>query len=216
MTIFGDLRTGLRLARSYDELITLALEAERQARLLNGLEGEGPRGASSNDVLAVLGSACALLQRAEGRAVGAALPARLPEPPAPLREPPARLPEPEPRPEPEPASDPAPVRHAARPPQAVTELIALRDMVTAASESDGAAKALAAVGRKLGHVLEREGVRALEDEGEFDYRFQEIVDVRRTADPGQDERVCETIRPGYALGERVLRPQQVVVYRLDD
>ena len=40
------------------------------------------------------------------------------------------------------------------------------------------------------------------------------MDVRFTTDAGQDECVCETVRPGYALGERVVRPQQVIVYRL--
>ncbi len=53
------------------------------------------------------------------------------------------------------------------------------------------------------------------DEGLFDDARQEIIETRATDDPSLDEHVCQTIRPGYALGERVLRAQQVVVYTLE-
>ena len=62
-------------------------------------------------------------------------------------------------------------------------------------------------------VLERHGVRRIGERGEaFDPNRHEAVDVRDT-DEAPDRTVIEVLRSGYARGERVLRPAQVVVAR---
>lgn len=63
-------------------------------------------------------------------------------------------------------------------------------------------------------ALERQGVERLDLDGQdFDPNFAEAVRVDPVAEPGQNGRVTETLRPGYKLGERVLRPAQVAVGR---
>ncbi len=47
----------------------------------------------------------------------------------------------------------------------------------------------------------------------FDPRVAEAVDVVPVADAAQDETVVEETRPGYRIGERVLRPARVRVGR---
>ena len=62
-------------------------------------------------------------------------------------------------------------------------------------------------------VLERHGVRRIGERGEpFDPNRHEAVDVRDT-DEAPDRTVVEVLRSGYARGEQVLRPAQVVVAR---
>jgi molecular chaperone GrpE len=62
-------------------------------------------------------------------------------------------------------------------------------------------------------VLARHGVRRIGERGEpFDPNRHEAVDVRDT-DEAPDRTVVEVLRSGYARGDRVLRPAQVVVAR---
>jgi hypothetical protein len=214
MSMIERVMTGLRLAGQTDEMRELALTAEREAHELNGLEPAPRRrdGAPDGaDIVEVLRSTCLLLERAPRQAGGAAA---------------AEAVEAAPAPEPAPVADKPPVAKTPAvaapangdPSEAITELIAVRDMVAVAAGGDpGAAQAtLAALDRKLGRVLAKAGVRALDETGPIDYRYQEVLGFRRTDDPDRDELVCETVRPGYALGERILRPQQVVAYRLED
>jgi hypothetical protein len=217
MTRLQRFLVAFRLARRRSELLGLALAAEREARDLNGLADAGGQ-RREPDLLAVMRSTAELLARAP-RAT-AATEAAPPEPDTIEPPPESQTVEPPPEPqtfEPPPVEPPPPPAPPAdEPPRAVQELIQVRDMalVAASGEAPAASAALAVLARRLGKVLEYEGVELLEAEGRFDYRFQEIIDVRATTDPDADERVSETVRPGYVLGDRVLRPQQVVVWQL--
>jgi len=72
---------------------------------------------------------------------------------------------------------------------------------------------LQAVLRQMEAILEREGVSRLGSAGErFDPQRHEAVGTRR-ADGVADHTIVEVARSGFALGERVLRPAQVVVAR---
>jgi molecular chaperone GrpE len=72
---------------------------------------------------------------------------------------------------------------------------------------------LRAVLEHMDAVLERHGVRRIGERGEpFDPNRHEAVDVRET-DEAPDRTVVEVLRSGYARGDRVLRPAQVVVVR---
>jgi molecular chaperone GrpE len=48
----------------------------------------------------------------------------------------------------------------------------------------------------------------------FDPHVAEAVDTVTVADPAQDELVLQVVRPGYRIGERVLRPARVRVGRV--
>jgi molecular chaperone GrpE len=48
----------------------------------------------------------------------------------------------------------------------------------------------------------------------FDPRLAEAVDVVVVTDPGRDEMVVEEMRPGWRMGDKVLRPARVRVGRL--
>ena len=172
----------------------------------------------------VLRSTCMLLervpaparpQRAEARVTRADIPQPMPVAPQPPPVPEAARPVAR-------AAEPAPVdrsgaRGDAEPSPAIMELITVCDMVALAARGDdgSAREMLAGLDRRLGRVFEKAGVRSLDDRGPLDYLYQEIIETRPTADPDQDEVVCETVRRGYAVGDRVLRPQQVIAYRLE-
>jgi molecular chaperone GrpE len=70
---------------------------------------------------------------------------------------------------------------------------------------------LTAVLDQIEEVMRRQGVRRVGAAGEpFDPERHEAVAVDRTADL-PNRTVVELVRPGYALGDRILRPAQVIV-----
>lgn len=76
-----------------------------------------------------------------------------------------------------------------------------------------AAERLRAVLEQIEAILGRHGVRRIGEAGEaFDPHLHEAVGVRETneASPGT---VVEVVRSGFLLGDRVMRPAQVVVSR---
>jgi molecular chaperone GrpE len=81
-------------------------------------------------------------------------------------------------------------------------------------DPDGpAAAGLRAVLEQMESILARYGVTRTGGEGEpFDPERHEAVAVRET-DEAPDRTVLDVARSGYALGDRVLRPAQVVVSR---
>ncbi len=67
------------------------------------------------------------------------------------------------------------------------------------------------VARRLVSVLEQLGVRQVGKPGEmFDPHWHEAVTVQPQSDM-QEGTILQVTRPGYAAGERVIRPAQVVV-----
>jgi molecular chaperone GrpE len=81
-------------------------------------------------------------------------------------------------------------------------------------EPDGPASAgLSAVLEQMESILARQGVTRTGDAGEpFDPERHEAVAVRES-DEQPDRTIVNVARSGYALGDRVLRPAQVVVSR---
>jgi molecular chaperone GrpE len=62
-------------------------------------------------------------------------------------------------------------------------------------------------------ILERQGIRRMGEAGDrFDPERHEAVGIRAT-DEVPDQTVVEVARSGWASGERVLRPAQVIVSR---
>jgi hypothetical protein len=93
------------------------------------------------------------------------------------------------------------------------ELIKLRDWVLLArSDETVSSGVLGELYRKLGRILEQEKILTLEATGEFNYERQEVVDTQITEDSTLDRQIHSTIRPGYLFNEKLIRPQEVIVY----
>ena len=83
------------------------------------------------------------------------------------------------------------------------------------SEGEGAvwAEGITLIHRKLGTLLEQEGVRRMEAENEiFDPNRHEAIMLEDSADHTSGQ-IIEVIQQGYLLGDRVIRPAIVRVAR---
>jgi molecular chaperone GrpE len=75
------------------------------------------------------------------------------------------------------------------------------------------AEGMRAVLEQMDAILARNGVQRIGAAGErFDPERHEAVGVRE-ADDVPDQTVVEVARSGFAVGDRVLRPAQVIVAR---
>ena len=186
MTRLGD---AFAVLADHERLLARALDAERDARRINGMPA--PR-STATELAAVVESIAMLLERAADS-----------RPPAAAREPkpPAREPKP-------PAREDAPGAEERR-------LIALRDDVRLASgRGHGARGVLDHVDAELTDLLEARGIVPFEAAGGVvDERCHQVVAIRATSDPAADGLICETVRLGYRVGDRVWRAAEVVVYR---
>ena len=60
--------------------------------------------------------------------------------------------------------------------------------------------------------LTRQGVEQIQPEGEeFDPEVAEALSLVPVQDPSQNNKVLQTMRPGYRMGDQVVRPARVVV-----
>jgi molecular chaperone GrpE len=93
----------------------------------------------------------------------------------------------------------------------VRDWLELVDSVDRAVRGDG--EAFRPLQEQIGAILEREGIARVGSEGEpFDPERHEAVGVRETGEV-PDRTVVDVARSGFARGDRVLRPAQVVVSR---
>ena len=93
--------------------------------------------------------------------------------------------------------------------------MALRDKSFASADAN-LQKGFEAVYTHLLKSLERIGISRYEPQGEvFDpYKHEALREVK-TDDPTLEHTIESIHRPGYAIGERILRPAQVSVYAKD-
>jgi hypothetical protein len=198
----------------------LALRIEASALKLSGL-AERSRSAPG-DLKAILSSTALLLERLAGRAATKQneeheSKAVVDDESAAVRDESAQ----EVGPSALPLTQAAPVSQPAAGPEissAAKELIKLRDWVLLAKSGEIASPASVLEGlyRKLGQLLQKEGVTALEAAGPFDEERQQIIETQPTEDPSQDNVVCDTVRPGYLFNGQLVRPQEVILYTYDN
>ena len=193
------------------EAMPLALEVEEQVRHLSGLPAHT---AETSDVTTVLRSTRLLLERlVQQQTRSAELEERSPQEEQivakVLSEPPKHVPETPP----EPLAQDIVIK-ASEPSQTALELIKLRDYVLMANPDELAVahRILESLYRKLGQMLEKEGLTPLEMTGAFNYEQQQVVETQGTNDPSLDEIVSSTVRPGYLFNQKLVRPQEVIVY----
>jgi hypothetical protein len=184
----------------------IALEIEQQVYRLNGLSPQ-PDGESAADLPAILNSANLLLKRISAKydMKIEVKTSELVAPSATSKAVPINTP-----PVPVAAPEPAPSKTA-------LELIKLRDWVLMAKTSGNPvnSEGLENFYKQLGRILGMEGITPIEDQGVFDYNRQQIMDSRTTDDPALQDHICETVRPGYQFHEKLIRPQEVIVYVAD-
>ena len=71
--------------------------------------------------------------------------------------------------------------------------------------------------QELGEVLTRENVISLEEVGgRFNQGRQRVVATRATHDPAEHNIVAKSESPGYLFQERLVRPQEVVIYKFQE
>ena len=100
------------------------------------------------------------------------------------------------------------------------ELMKLRDWILLATSEEGdkknSPKVLQVLYKKLGKILEKEGITSLEETGVCNYERHQVVSTQETDDPNQDELIYETVRPGYLFQGSLIRPQEVIVYNYEN
>ena len=101
----------------------------------------------------------------------------------------------------------------------ITELLPVLDNVdrsiAAGADAAPAVEGMRLVRAQLAGVLRGYGLERFDATGErFDPRRHEAVAVVETRDPAHDGVVVEQWQPGYARGERLIRPARVAVGRL--
>jgi hypothetical protein len=94
-------------------------------------------------------------------------------------------------------------------PAVAERLISLRDRLTLGA---GQTPSAGWLDREAVAALQEIGVSEILDDGPVDPNRHEVVDVRITSDPGLNEHIAATARPGYMAEEHVVRSQQVVVW----
>ena len=62
-------------------------------------------------------------------------------------------------------------------------------------------------------VLYRRDVLPMESQPNFDPKTQKVVKLLPIEEPGQDQQVAQVLKRGFRRAERVLRSEEVVIYR---
>ncbi|MBI2599707.1 nucleotide exchange factor GrpE [Candidatus Daviesbacteria bacterium] len=81
--------------------------------------------------------------------------------------------------------------------------------VTEVEKQSGWVRGVELAVKEFKSVLQSEGLSEIQTESGFDPSLHEAVDIRE----GEDNKILEVVRKGYALNGRVLRPAHVVVGR---
>ena len=96
----------------------------------------------------------------------------------------------------------------------VDDLELAQSHVGGVPEAEPLARGVSLAVQSFLQALERHGVARIAPDGEpFDPTIAEAVRVDPVQDPDQDGVVTQTLRPGYRLGEQLVRPAAVAVGR---
>lgn len=68
---------------------------------------------------------------------------------------------------------------------------------------------------QLKTALENNGISSIDTIGaDFDAHLHEPIETKETDDAAQDHKIAKIIQKGYRMGDRVIRPARVVVWKL--
>lgn len=66
-------------------------------------------------------------------------------------------------------------------------------------------------------ILSEHGLSKIDLVGQdFDPNIAEAIGTEPTDDPAQDHQIASVLKPGYQMGDRVIRPAQVKIYKLQE
>lgn len=93
------------------------------------------------------------------------------------------------------------------------DVLRLSDLVSTVGQSAAmsAAEVLRVVANQVEELLAAHGLTRIESSGFVDYALHQPVECVPTENPADDGRVLRVCRPGFRLGERVVRPATVVI-----
>lgn len=191
----------------------LAVQVQTSVRKLSGLPAENSEDPSA-DFLSILKSTCLLLEglverddlslRDSQAETSSIINTSNPE----VQSQPSAIASPTPPVAPEPELS-----------ETAKDLIQLRDWVLMAKTGGTGAstEVIESFYEKLGEILGKEGVAALEETGSsYDYERQQIVSIEVTDDLNKSDLVCSTVRPGYLFEDRLIRAQEVILYTFNN
>jgi molecular chaperone GrpE (heat shock protein) len=97
------------------------------------------------------------------------------------------------------------------------DIIKLRDQIFIAkySCSEKQQKILLSLYEELGRILKINGIEPLEEEKIFNSQYHIVIDTKVTDKIQLNNTIAETYRPGYKINGKILRAQEVVLYRYE-
>lgn len=96
---------------------------------------------------------------------------------------------------------------------AFRDSIVLRDGLASNGEQVDGNKLLTSLLKETARILEKNGVKPLEEKGDFDSSIQIVTDVVDTDKKELHDTVSHVFRAGYVFGNKMIRPQEVILYR---
>jgi len=98
----------------------------------------------------------------------------------------------------------------------VDDLLRVSDMPCDPEAHEALHQGVGLIARKLLKALGDVGMEIIDPAGErFDPNYHEALVVTATDDPEADETVSQVLLTGYRIGDRLLRPAQVAVFRYE-
>lgn len=97
------------------------------------------------------------------------------------------------------------------------DIIKLRDQILIAryGYDDKRQRILASVYEELGRILKVNGIEPLEEKELFNSEYHIIIGTKVTNNIKLDNTIAEIYRPGYRTKNKILRAQEVVIYKYD-
>ncbi len=98
-----------------------------------------------------------------------------------------------------------------------SDLIRLRDhlLVFKINTEGDALKVINSIYKEQGKILKANGVEPIEDNGLFNPDKHTIIETKQTSDISLNDNIFDTVRPGYRMGDVVIRNQEVIIYVSD-
>lgn len=95
------------------------------------------------------------------------------------------------------------------------DIIKLRDQIFIANDSctDKQQKMLTSLYEELGRILKINGIESLEESGVFNSQYHTVIDTKATNQIQLNNTIAETYRPGYKIKNKIIRAQEVVIYK---
>lgn len=95
------------------------------------------------------------------------------------------------------------------------DVIKLRDQLLIAKfgAEDDTAKMITDIYNELGRLLYLNGIEPIEDAGAFNKNRHMVIDICYTENLSLNNTIAETFRPGYCTKHKVIRPQEVILYK---